>query len=531
MKSMLLVLAVAFLAQDNKAPGTVSGTVRRFGTGEFVANVKVTIAGPRSATTDRQGQFVIKDVPPGTYYANAQFEGYFLPPKTTSPQKFVVAPGQNVNNLNFELVQGGAIRGRLSTPDGDPLPGILVIAAKPSYFSGQRQLGPAGNGVQTDDRGNFRIFGIEPGDYFVIATSSLILSAGTDERMKMTKTFFPGALSEDSAVRVKVTSGGESTADFHMQSSAKVKVSGTVTNNVPSSTLLGSYELVPRNIGTLVVGPQMFISPPKGRTFELRDVDPGSYDLYARAYVPAGPAGQARTFIGRTIVDVGSEDLNGVTVAIQPNVDITGRVVLDAAGAPPLPANLHLSMRAKGTVSSIVNVPSPRIDASGGFVAASVPEMDYQISNLGLFVFPIGAYLADIRRGDKSILDDGFFTATSGAAPLEIIVRLNGGTVEGTVRDSAGKPVAVTPVSLVPAPARRLNPLLYKRAVTDADGHFIIQGVTPGDYKLFAWDTLPAGADESPDFMKKYDAIGQPVSVKAAATASLSAVMIPAESQ
>ena len=90
----------------------------------------------------------------------------------------------------------------------------------------------------------------------------------------------------------------------------------------------------------------------------------------------------------------------------------------------------------------------------------------------------------------------------------------------------AGKPVSGVQAVLVPDRLRNRNDL-YKIAVTGADGHFTLRGITPGDYKIFAWDDVPADAWQDPDFIRPYENLGKPVRINEGSQGSVDVKLIP----
>ena len=74
-------------------------------------------------------------------------------------------------NIDLRLTRGGVITGRVGDEDGEPLARALITVQRYQYVRGERQLQPAG-GDQTDDRGQYRVFGLPPGDYYVSASTS-----------------------------------------------------------------------------------------------------------------------------------------------------------------------------------------------------------------------------------------------------------------------------------------------------------------------------------------------------------------------
>jgi hypothetical protein len=99
---------------------------------------------------------------------------------------------------------------------------------------------------------------------------------------------------------------------------------------------------------------------------------------------------------------------------------------------------------------------------------------------------------------------------------LRIVIATNGGAIEGVVggREAA----AGATVVLIPAPARRFVPEHYRVMHASETGTFSRQGIPPGVYQLFAWESVPDTAWLNPDFMGPWEGRGQVVTVRAGTT-------------
>jgi Polysaccharide lyase family 4, domain II len=84
-------------------------------------------------------------------------------------------------------------------------------------------------------------------------------------------------------------------------------------------------------------------------------------------------------------------------------------------------------------------------------------------------------------------------------------------------------------VALVPDPLKEGRFDLYRLSTIGPNGQFTIQGIAPGNYKLYAWEEMEAGAYQDSDFLKKYDGKGQPVSIKLKGKEEVTLKLIPSE--
>jgi len=123
------------------------------------------------------------------------------------------------------------------------------------------------------------------------------------------------------------------------------------------------------------------------------------------------------------------------------------------------------------------------------------------------------AYVADIRQGGTTIFDAGLTLGNQPGSTLEIVVNANGATIDGNVQAAEQKPAVNTTVVLVPPASHRQNALMYKTAQTDEKGNFSMKGVAPGEYTIFAWESVPPTAWMNSEFLSKYQAHGHPLAV------------------
>jgi hypothetical protein len=166
-------------AQAVPATGRIMGRVSAADTGRPLRTARVMLSGGqgggRSAVTDDSGQFDFQQLPEGRYTLNASKAGFV---SLSYGQRRPLQPGtplqlannQTLRDLELRLPRGSAIGGRITDETGEPMPNIMVRVMRQQLVQGQRQLMPAGNG-QTDDRGQYRVWGLNPGEYYVSAVA------------------------------------------------------------------------------------------------------------------------------------------------------------------------------------------------------------------------------------------------------------------------------------------------------------------------------------------------------------------------
>jgi hypothetical protein len=90
------------------------------------------------------------------------------------------------------------------------------------------------------------------------------------------------------------------------------------------------------------------------------------------------------------------------------------------------------------------------------------------------------------------------------------------------------KPFAGATVVLVPEPDRRNQPHLYFNAQTDQSGRFVMRGIPPGQYALFAWERIDDGGYRDADTLRRYESLGRVLRVEGGATLTIELPVIPA---
>ena len=179
-------------AKPDAALCTVSGRVVTAADGSPLKSARVALmrdhvgSGPRmyAATSDRDGRFNIQDIDPGRYEFLAIRTGYVDQPyqsQGTDSPVLALQAGQQLSDVLFRLKMASVIAGHVSNEDGEGMAHVQVVALrKPSEAEISEEGLPASRkpepravaSAQTDDRGQYRIFGLEPGEYYIKATQS-----------------------------------------------------------------------------------------------------------------------------------------------------------------------------------------------------------------------------------------------------------------------------------------------------------------------------------------------------------------------
>jgi Carboxypeptidase regulatory-like domain len=207
-----------------KGTASIKGKVVAAPGGRALRRVQISLSSPdlgeaKSVSTNSQGLFEFTELPAGRYTLTASRAGYL---RTYYGQRrygetgrpIELADGQRFVDADFSLPRTGAIIGRVTDEVGDPMPNASVYPMQWKYFRGQRRLTPvAGGGPfnRTDDTGQYRITGLEPGEYMVMAVTrdSWTDDKNPKERIGFLPTYAAGSASPADAIPVKVGLGQE----------------------------------------------------------------------------------------------------------------------------------------------------------------------------------------------------------------------------------------------------------------------------------------------------------------------------------
>jgi hypothetical protein len=213
-------------------------------------------------------------------------------------------------------------------------------------------------------------------------------------------------------------------------------------------------------------------------------------------------------------------------------VNVSGRLLLNGAapgGRLSGPTNLSLHVqRVRGLSPYVLDLGvNLSLDTqTGEFTFFGLPPGTFKISVLGM---PPDAYLEDLRQGGISVLDDGFTVTDLPGPSLQVSLALPAARVEGIVRGAKQEPIATVRVVLIPEASRRLDLTRFRTNSSDKDGKFVLSGIPPGTYKLFAIDNFPENGWRNAEFMQPYDYKGHSVTLAKGASISVDLTRIPWE--
>ncbi len=447
----------------------------------------------RQATTDANGAYEFKELPAGKYLVNASKGGYVGmsvgQARPNEPGKPITLLASELRErVDFTLLRGGVITGRVVDEYGEPMSRIQVSAMRSETTGGRKQLMP-GRTALTDDLGEFRIFGISPGPYYVQATwrgmmPVLAPGAPADEETGYATTFFPGTSAASEAQRLTVVSGQTiSDIAFAMVPAKTARVSGTVVDS-HGQPGQGMLMISRHESATIESGMNMMVTIRPDGTFAFANLTTGDYTLHARLNGPK-PENAAVN------VSVAGVDITDVALTTVPASSAIGRIVADATASQSM-ASATLSVIALPAEPNGFDFPgrTPARVADDLTFKLDVPAGLMQIQAIGL---PSGFGVRAVRLGGVDVTDSGVeFKSGRDVNGLEIEVTNRLTTVSGLVSDARGDSVKDYSVVVFPQDTNRWTTRSrYMRvARPDEDGRFKVSGLPLGEYYAIALDRI-----------------------------------------
>jgi protocatechuate 3,4-dioxygenase beta subunit len=250
--------------------------------------------------TDQDGRYEFRDLPAGRFSLSVSKSG-FVPMQYGQSRPFEpgkpieLAEGQAIDKANVSLPRGSVLSGRVVDEFGEPVADAMVMAMRMQYIGGRRRLVNAGRSNQTNDLGQFRLYGLPPGEYYVSATLRAMDLAigdmmspggpvGSSPSSGYAPTYFPSTPSPADAQRVTVETGQElGSIDIALAPVKLAKISGTVMGSDGKPLSGATVMLMPNMRDTMFFMPGGTSRTSHDGQFTLSNVVPGDYSLQVRA--------------------------------------------------------------------------------------------------------------------------------------------------------------------------------------------------------------------------------------------------------
>jgi protocatechuate 3,4-dioxygenase beta subunit len=541
--------------QFKTGTGRIRGRVISTETGGPVRRAQVRINGPeiaaKTALTDAEGRYEFRDLPAGRFNLSGTKSGfvtvqYGQTRPFESGKAIELADAQVLDKADIQMPRGSVVSGRVLDEFGDPVADANVSALRSTWTSGKRRLQPTGRTAQTNDLGQYRIYGLPPGDYYVSATfrggpemmvtemaMGMALSGGaagpsaSNSNSGYAPTYFPGTTSGGDAQKITLAVGQEAqNTDFALLPVRLAKVTGTVISSDGKPMDGAMVNAVPRG-GDIVslMGFGNTARADKNGNFTMMNVPPGDYNLQTRGGMQIMSSGDNNTMVfqtrvtvngaeggpgggeaevGSTAISVSGEDLSNVILVTSKGATASGRLVFEGGAKPPTMTNIRITAMAADTDMMQMGGTLGTVKADGSFEMKGLGGTRL-LRPVGL---PQGWTLKAIRNvAGADVTDSGLdFKPGDAVAGIDIVLTSKLTDVSGTVKGSDGQPAKdYTVVLFSDEPQKWLVP--SNRYVTAArpnqDGRFQVKNLPAGGYYAVALEYVAQGEWGDPELLQR----------------------------
>lgn len=461
-------------------------------------------APPLKTATEADGNFRFPKVAAGKYriqvyapvYVKEQAEDPYRPGQTVN-----VTADENIENLNFNLRRGGVITGKVTDDENRPLVegAVKLIRVDAQGKKLNEPVRPAILSLnRTDDRGVYRLFGIEPGRYLVAVGSDRTEVALFGLPKDFQLTYHPNTSNEAEARIIEVAAGGEVEGVNIVMKRANAKKGFTLSGRVveadtgkPVAGMMITHFVNSKGGDRVSVGFGMAPSTTNSQgEFQLEGLNAGSYSISVMN--PQGMMGTGQEFYGESRdVEVTSGDVTGLELKVFKGATISGKVVLEG------PQDSKLLSRLTGTMLQA----QPEMDWTKPNAYQSLmsslamgpvsPDGSFKISGLRPGKFRLGLInpaepKLKLVRVEQNGVSTSFVEVAS-AQPvtgIRLVLAYGTATLTGRIEVRGGALPPGTSFFIRASTKGAGNDGLTVNAETDARGQFTSEGIVPGVYEV-----------------------------------------------
>jgi beta-lactamase regulating signal transducer with metallopeptidase domain/cytochrome c5 len=492
-----------------------------------------TPVGPAYMTvSDDNGKFAIEGIDPATgFVLSAQKTGYSavrygvkasLGPAAPAVT-FELKAGESLKNMDLTMIAQGVLVGAVRDADGDPVANAQVISLRRVTPRGT-QLTLSGT-AQTNDLGEFRLAGLAPGRYYVMANSTQEFGKG----LVGLPTFYANAANAPDASQVEVAGGEEKRIEIRIREGKRYTVRGKVSDSPsPKAGAMTMVQAVPdMGLGAIAA---LITSGTEGTArvgadgnFELK-VTPGDYVLRLTSIGDG-----AMTTTTSQPIKVGEADLNGVVIGQAPSFTISGKVTVEEGSlaevftaAATLPAGGRGAGRGASNPNADANGMRLTLNSADGGAALNAtvdPDGNFTIEharpghyNINQGTVP-ATYIKTLRWDGSDITEKELNIEGSGT--LEIVFRKGAVRITGTVKNDkveapGGAMVVLWPEQPMPAFAYTGA----RMATSDNKNAFSMPALRPGIYYGIALEDTGSNLAQIRGLLVQFSAQATKVEIK-----------------
>jgi hypothetical protein len=509
--SVLLLCAVFCVAQTpaKESSASVSGRVTMGAKGAPGITVVATLSSSffdnktvAKTTTDEDGNYKLTGLAAGRFTIMPMAKAFVVATGSAykQPGQAVnVAEGETVTKIDFALVRGGVVTGRITDAEGHPIIGervsVVLKDSNPDAGAQMSMLGGPRN--QTDDRGVYRAYGLGPGSYKVSVGQAAaggavsVLGLGGTQYVK---TFYPGVQEESRATIIEIKEATEvSNVDITVgKSGSGFSVSGRVIDadsGQPVPNVYIGHSSV--NDANQRIGGMNFTgnqSDANGK-FRLEGLRPGHYAVFTLAV-----GQESSTYSEPALFDVSESDVTGIEIKVRRGATISGVAAVENNSDPAVAAVLQTVQLYAYVETKGVAAPSfarGQIGPDGSFHFAGLAPGKARIGVQGFPTPPKGLTLVRTELDGLEQPEGIEVTAGAQISGVRLLFAYGTGSIRGEVKIVGGvlPDGTMLQVSIRSAPGDSRH---FTRSLeTDARFHFVGENIPPGNYELSVRATTP----------------------------------------
>lgn len=514
-RSIFLILVLLVLVWPASAQSSARGTASITGRvtandrpmpGVMVAIFTSSFTGPRReplyrATTDEEGRYRFSAIPAGQYRVVPLAPGYAVPTEGfgLDGKPVTLGDGEAFDNLDFALIRGGVITGRVTDANDQPVieEQINLTEVEPGGRSRRVFLGNFLL-MRTDDRGIYRIYGVQPGRYLIsVGQASNVVATFGAGRPAMPQTFHPGTTEEKEATPIEVSEGSETTRiDIIVGKPANIyDASGRVVEAETGKPVA--------NIGYSCVtvtpdGPRGFsfgLSTNAKGDFQITGLKPGKYRLSITDENNSNYYSEPLNF------EVINGNVTGLELKARRGASVSGTVLVEGTSDPQIVSkvsqiNIRVRTDEKGSPASSGGV---KIQPDGSFVVTGLPP-GKNIFFIIPFGTPKGFSIARVERDGVNVTGGIDLQAGDQVTGVKLVFSYGTSVLRGEVKIVGGTlPEGARLTASIYPGAKSTNPKTPLNFVSvDTRGRFIFEGLSAGDYELQVNAFIPGQSGRSP---------------------------------